>query len=824
MALEDLDFKISMDTSDAPGALQALGRVRDGIGEVKSKAIDAQFSVATINSTLTGMAVAAKPLTLVSDRLGVISGTLRFAAVGAHHLSAAIGLVVTFAKYLFAGLSIILSPLMGIVTLAKMAGSTLLFMARVIIAPFKIAIGAVMMLVRGMMILLGPVLAVAEAFFRFKLMLSGLRLQFVLMSKFLSMLPPQFRMIVIGLVALGATGRAGALAMRVFAVGLRGIRIALMVLVSPIAAARMALTSLALTAVSVSMAFVRATVAVTRFAVVAATRAVSAVWSLTKSVAGLAMSLGSKLASAAGTAATAIATVGLAAMAWGGKVAIGLETAETIFGVLLKDMDQGKALMKALNATKVAPFFDSKQIQDAGRDLIKAGVPVTQVTDKLEQLGQMAVATKTPIEDLSRIYRQGMARGSFQTDLVNQMAERGIDIYHALTAATGLTGEALSKAMQDGKIGAVEMNAAIQHMTTGTGIYAGAVEAMGGTTAGMFAQIKNNVGQALAAMMSGGGGQLRGMLASAVAVTEGMKTSFVSLGPVVAQVFGVISDAFNLWVSFASWAWTNVYGQGEATFGNLVSVGMAWATKFRWFFQNFVDIARFAFTSFQLFAVTAFNDIAYFFTDKIPAYLNWFGDNWKQVFTDAGNLIVTVFANIGTNIRNAMTQIWAFIKSGGTAELKFAFTPLLDGFVATVGKLPDIPARAMTELEKSLTAQTEQLGTGLADNFDKMMADASKSLVIESKNVELKDAPDAGGGSLAESLTGDTGSKKAIENKATLVRSSEGQSAISQLLAGFNKDDAAKRTAKAAEQTAEHTEKLARDVDRGRSIGVRAWE
>lgn len=818
MSLEDLNVKINFKLADAQDALAKLGQVRSAVDVVSEHAAAAEFRARAFATSLSTVGAAARPLSLISGNMSVLSGTFGLATSGVNSLAAGFGVLHNMAVYLSAGVAFLLAPLRGLVILPAMIMASFRAMFAVVMAPFKVLAGLIQATYRGIMVLLAPVLAVAKGFFMLKLSLHSLGLQFRLLHGIMAILPPQARAIVAGLVALGVAGRAGQFAMMGLAKAANMVMFATMAMQNPLRAAGVAMLGVGKMALSLTVATYRATVAIVALARSATMAALGGLKSLAISGMQAAVSLGSRLYSAASSAVSILATLAAAVVVYGMKTAMGLQTAETVFGVLLKDMEQGKALMSALNATKVAPFFNSKQIQDAGRDLIKAGVPVTQVTTKLEQLGQIAVATKTPIEDLSRIYRQGMAKGAFQTDLVNQMAERGIDIYHALTHVTGLSGEALSKAMSDGKIGAAEMNAAIEHLTTGHGIYAGAVESVGQTSGGMFSRIGNNIMQALGAMFSTGNSTLTGLLQSVVTVTEGWKTSFVQLQPVVVQVMMVFVDAFKLWQDYASFVWANVYGQGELTFGNLIAVGMNWATKFRWFFQNFADIARFAFLSMSLRAVTAFNDVAYFFTDAMPAYLNWFSENWVQVFTDAGNLIVTVFKNIGTNIGNAMRQIWAYIKSGGTADLQFAFTPLLDGFKATVSELPKVPERAMTELEKNMNAQVESLGTSLADSFDKLSAEASASLQVDVNNTQLKDVAAAAEGAGGASET----SRKNVENKAAKVNSTEGQSVVAQFMAAFKQDDQ-KEAAKANVKTEQHMETLVREVQRGRPLATRSF-
>jgi tape measure domain-containing protein len=439
----------------------------------------------------------------------------------------------------------------------------------------------------------------------------------------------------------------------------------------------------------------------------------------------------SSIASGAKLAAVGIAGLGIAAVGMGSSVAMATEKNQAVFGVMLKDMEQGKAVVASLQGSAAVGLFDNEEVLNSGRLLFKAGVAAVDLSAKTDQLATIAAATSTELGDLTRIYQQGANRGSFGQDKINQLAERGIDIYHALQAVTGKSGAALADMISGGKIGITEMDAALAHLTEGNGIYAGSLQTLGGTTSGMLATIKTNLMQTLGAIMGAGTEARKPFLQMFVGWSESLKTNVGVVLPIVQEVISTIKGLFvSVWTA-ASAVWTGIFGAASSTFSGILSITMEWVTKFRWFFENLIPIAQFVGLSIAGIFVTAFNDIAFFLTDKIPAYLTWFGENWKNVFTDIFNGTVAIFTNLGKNIANAMTQIWNFIKSGGTADLEFAWTPLLDGFESTVAKLPDIPERAMTELEKSIQRKTQAIGTQLADSFDSMNMEAQAALTFE---------------------------------------------------------------------------------------------
>lgn len=638
------------------------------------------------------------------------------------------------------------------------------------------------MVIRAIWAVVKPILsaaiALAKLWFLFKGFIGSLRI----IWGWLSMLPPKFRLLAVALLGLGLAGKVGAVGLRLLSmaigalsfvvrVGVAGVRLLslpILALLNPAKAARVALQLMG-----------EATAFLGRMAV----RAASLVFGLAGSIAqltrkgvGSILGLGSAILK---TGLQAAAYGAAAATAWGIKLATAAETSRVVFGTMLHDMAQGKALLAQLQNSKVAPFFDAKAIQDAGRDLLKAKVPVDQITGRLEQLGSIAIATKTPIEDLSRIYRQGMAKGAFQLDSINQMAERGVDIYAALTAVTGKSGQALADMISEGKIGAAKMNAAIDHMTKGHGIYAGVVDNVAKTSAGMWSTSLNNISMALQTMFGVAVEGNKGLLASWVELTEQIKQRAMSIGPVILQLSNTITGIFRGLYDVVATVWTSIFGVTQTTYAGMLSGTMEWVTKFRWFFTNLVPIVQFVGLMMLLAMTTTLNDIAYWFTTKLPAYLEWFANNWRAVFRDLAVGTMTVFSNLATNIKGAMTAIWEFIKSGGTSSLQFTWTPLLDGFKETVSQLPDVPDRAMTALEEGMQQQIQTIGTELADSFDAMSAEAEASMAAASvvpPVVPLQSTPAGGGEQGADAAASDKGSKK--ENTPLLKGSAEATSAI----------------------------------------------
>lgn len=770
----------------------------------------------------------------VASGFAIAAGATRTAATGISHVAHVVHATMIIVDLLRSGLAFLLIPLrmIGVIGSAAFrvfgaALKTVLLPVRLLWSGLVLATHAVWGILKP---LAGVALSIMKVWFLFKGWIGSIR---VIIS-WLGMLPPKIRLVVGALLALGLAGKAGAIGLRVLslaaggvllvargaAAGLKLLLLPILLIANPARAAAMAMNLLSgavlfagRAAAKAGLAFLGLGSQLMRLAMQGVSGAIGAFTSLGASMLRF------------GAQSAVIAAI--AASVWGVKLATAAETSRVVFGTMLHDMAQGKALLTQLQSSKVAPFFDAKAIQDAGRDLLKAKVPVDLITARMEQLGGIAMATKTPIEDLSRIYRQGMARGAFQTDLVNQMAERGIDIYAALTAVTGKSGQALAEMMQKGEIGAAEMNAAIDHMTLGHGIYAGVVDNVAKTTAGMWSQSTNNISMALQTMFTGAVEGNHGLLSSFVDVTEQIKQRAASIAPVVLQVSKTIGAVFLGLHAIITTVWTSIFGTTQATFAGMLGSTMEWVTKFRWFFTNIVPIVQFVGLMMTALMVQAFYDIAYWFTTKLPAYLDWFANNWRAVFRDIAVGTMTVFSNLGVNIKNAMGEIWKFIRSGGMEGLEFTWTPLLDGFKQTMAELPNIPERPMTALEQGMQDQIQTIGTELADSFDSMMTEAAASMAaaaVVPPVVPLQSTPAGGGDQFGDEAEKPKATEKAkqAENRAVQVRSEEGQKVLADLFRRGMQGD--KKTAEElARDSRDYLATIARNTGNGSGLRKRAF-
>lgn len=111
-------------------------------------------------------------------------------------------------------------------------------------------------------------------------------------------------------------------------------------------------------------------------------------------------------------------------------------------------------------------------------------------------------------------------------------------------------------------------------------------------------------------------------------------------------------------------------------------------------------------------AVTAIQNI----TLQIDAFLQnamlmgqWLGSNWLNLIKDAANGVVTIFSNLGTNIKDLWNAVLEFLSTG---QWTFNPTPLLKGMKVATAALPEMVKPMWVDASDRLA----ELGQELAGN------------------------------------------------------------------------------------------------------------
>ena len=214
----------------------------------------------------------------------------------------------------------------------------------------------------------------------------------------------------------------------------------------------------------------------------------------------------------------------------------------------------------------------------------------------------------------------------------------------------------------------------------------------------------------------------------------GFGETFLEVGVEAAAWMTVLGEA---WLVFAEGVWTaiepvvnevsmlfqwlfgEILGEGGVSFQEMGIEAIV-------VMSNITGIIKLSALQWGLAVVEFANDTVFMFTDKLPAVVSWFADNWTDILFTAVDYTLTIFINLGQNIRNMWSAVLEFIKGNG---FEFDWTPLTEGARSAISKLPDIPERVSTEFEKSMKSNIDATSQGLGESMEKTRKDLTEGLV-----------------------------------------------------------------------------------------------
>jgi tape measure domain-containing protein len=432
-------------------------------------------------------------------------------------------------------------------------------------------------------------------------------------------------------------------------------------------------------------------------------------------------SAGAGLAKFAGLAAAGFGAVfagmkAFDALSFGVQLAAEAEAAEVGFATLLGSTEAAKKLLGDLSAFAASTPFEVAGLRDAAKKLLAFGVPAEEIIDRMTMLGDIAAGTGKPLGEFAAIFGKIKATGVAGLEQINQLAERGVPIYSALAKTMGVSESAIRGLAGSGKIGFEEIDAALKSTTAAGGMFAGGMLAQSQTVMGLWSTLKDSVSMVLLdigrAMMDGF--DFKGVLTQGITFADGVRAAMTPIGDLFKAIGGFVRA---LIPDFAA---------SGATMASAFSGGIQVLTDgflaAEFAVTNFGALWDIAVQSTALGLVTMGEDLKFLFTGTLPALLTWAGKQWSNIWFTMGDLALTILANLGENIRSFFSELWDFIASGGSDSFDMTWKPLTDGFVNAIESLPDLPERAMSDVEAALAGALDSMMTNIGGKFDDFVA------------------------------------------------------------------------------------------------------
>jgi tape measure domain-containing protein len=182
---------------------------------------------------------------------------------------------------------------------------------------------------------------------------------------------------------------------------------------------------------------------------------------------------------------------------------------EIAFTTMLRSKSKADAFLKEGAAFAATTPFNLRDVGTAQKQLLAYGFSVNEIIPSLKRLGDISAGLGLPFERLTYLYGTTKTQGRLFAQDLNQFVGSGIPLIAELAKQFGVAEDKVRGLVEDGKVGFSEVKKAIEGMTSGSGIFAGTLDAQSKSLLGL----KERLGDAYAAMLNDIGKQNEGIAA-----------------------------------------------------------------------------------------------------------------------------------------------------------------------------------------------------------------------------------------------------------------------------------------------------------------------
>ena len=260
---------------------------------------------------------------------------------------------------------------------------------------------------------------------------------------------------------------------------------------------------------------------------------------------------------AIGAASTAIVALGKIGLDYNSQ----MEQYTTNFTTMLGSQESAVQKVEELKKFAASTPLSMDDLAKGTQTLLAFGVESENSTGILRQLGDIALGDADKMQRLSTAFGKATAAGKVTGDTVQQMIDAGWNPLIQISQSAGETMEETQKRMSAGAISVEELQAAMEAVTSGTGQFAGGMEAASHTTQGLISTLQDNaralVGEVFQPISDGLLGQvLPGAIEAISSLTTAFRENGISgmieaAGSIVGSAIGEFTNALPQFVSAA---------------------------------------------------------------------------------------------------------------------------------------------------------------------------------------------------------------------------------------------------------------------------------
>ena len=347
-----------------------------------------------------------------------------------------------------------------------------------------------------------------------------------------------------------------------------------------------------------------------------------------------------------------LAALGAAAV----KSAADLETLETSFVSLTGGVEQAGKMMQQLTAFTAKTPFQLDAVAKSARQLIASGTDIADVNTQLQFLGDIAATSGSSIDEIAAIFAKVNAKGKVELENLNQLAERGIPIFTALSEATGLPADKLGA----GAVSVSQFNEVLQSFASTGGFAEGAMLRLSQTVSGKFSTALDNAKLAAASL----GEQLLPFASKALDAFTNLAQKFTELDDSTKRI-GIAIAAFAASLGPAIVGITGVV-KAITLLSSPIGVTVLAIGALTAAFIYFYDEIRPIITAATNLMIELYNNV-------LP--LRVLISIVQTAFVNAGKAIVTAFTAVGDTFKTIFNALTLALQG----DLPGAFNALKDG-------------------------------------------------------------------------------------------------------------------------------------------------
>lgn len=170
------------------------------------------------------------------------------------------------------------------------------------------------------------------------------------------------------------------------------------------------------------------------------------------------------------------------------------EQLEIAFTTMLGSAEKVNALLAQLKQTAAKTPFEMEDVVGGAKSLLAYGIESEKVNDTLIRLGDIASGLSIPLNDLTYLYGTTMVQGRMFTQDLRQFQGRGVPIADELAKVLGIAKDKVGEAVTAGKVGAKELEQAINGLTSEGGKFGGLMAKQSDSLKGKWENIKDTIG------------------------------------------------------------------------------------------------------------------------------------------------------------------------------------------------------------------------------------------------------------------------------------------------------------------------------------------